>query len=98
MNGLTVTRGGWTALGLLLRQSRERAGWSLADLVEKAKESNDSATLGRSTISHIERGNVEPKIGTLMILSSLKYIRHPTTEKEMDVQDLCEYAAEHSDN
>jgi len=88
---------GWKALGRLARQSRDAQNWSLRDLVAHLKSAIPVSTLGTSTLSGFERGNVEPKVSTLFQLSLLGYIKDPITGVSMSVDDMCRYAAGFSD-
>lgn len=93
MMRLSISRDGWIALGKLLKESRDQMKWSIDDLATRAKElGGGDVSIAPSTISAIERGNSDPKLSTLLVLSGLGYIKNPETKEPMDLQDLCDYA------
>jgi len=98
---VVITRQGWIALGELLRVSRESQGWSQDDLISHINVLLESENLTetkftKSTLSNIERGNVEPRISNLYLVAHLGYVKHPVTNEPMDIKDLIDYAAQNS--
>lgn len=92
MASQTAGRQGWAALGRLLKESRESKGWSIRDLIEKFSELDaDVPRVSVSAISNIERGNVEPKVSTLLALIDFEYIKDPETGELMGLEDVCNY-------
>lgn len=89
MAALKKKRKGWEALGKLLRESRECQRWSLRDLTSELGVSG--LKISASAISSIERGNVEPKLSTLVALIKCQYIKDPCTGKLLELNDVSKY-------
>jgi transcriptional regulator with XRE-family HTH domain len=78
-NIVQVTKAGQMKLGALLKKHREDQGWSQDRLVEIIRE-RIGASIVKSTISGIERGNQIPTCDTLLLLSQVGYLPYSFTE------------------
>jgi transcriptional regulator with XRE-family HTH domain len=74
-----VTKKGRATLGELLREYRERQGWSLDRLAEEVYAVTGN-TIVKSTISNLERGNTVPTCDTLLLLSQVGYLPFTFTQ------------------
>lgn len=69
-----ITEYGKRLLGEVLKESREREGWSLDDLVYEIK-SRTGCKLSKSALHNLERGYSSPTWDTLAILSDVGYVQ-----------------------
>lgn len=86
-----ITDQGKKSLGRLLRESRIELGLSLDELVEYIRD-HTGQTLSKSSLSELERGNVDPKWNTLSTLAASGYLLNG--DKPYTTTELFEIACE----
>jgi transcriptional regulator with XRE-family HTH domain len=90
-----LTKSGLIRLGKLLEASRVARGWSLDRLVVEI-HNQTGQMLTKSAISHLERGNVDPKWNTLALLTATGYVVKPSGDP-YSVGELFAIASEQLD-
>ncbi|MCS6783526.1 MAG: helix-turn-helix domain-containing protein, partial [Gloeomargarita sp. SKYG98] len=74
---LSTTRNGWSALGQLIRECRNRRGWTLEELMEQLEQvvyKGKKPPISKATLSNIERGAHRPTLDVLLALVALQFI------------------------
>lgn len=91
------TKRGRKQLGQLVKQAREKLGWSQRHVSDLTRQISPMYGVSDGAISTLESGAKEPKHNTVVAIAAVGFVINPVTDQPFTEDELFDIAAERLD-